>query len=339
MKKIFFAVSILFAASSVHAQGTSIGKYSGEFMAIGVGGRPLAMGGAYVALANDVLSGYYNPAGLSRLDYPQGALMHDERFAGLVNYNYVSVAIPYKTDMSFGVSLIRLGVDGIPDTRNALIDLNGNLNFDPDEKLDYSKITEFNYADWAFYFSFAKKWRENFSYGANLKLIRRDIGDFGAWGIGFDIGAWYSPFENFYLGANVQDITTTLLAWDTGTNQLISPTLKIGTAYQFNFLSGRFTPAFDFDVRFENRRTASMFNAGPVSFDLHSGLEYNFKDLISIRAGYNDLKQFTFGTGIILPKLNIDYSFVKFDREGELGNTHRISIMLSLDEAKYRRSN
>ena len=40
-------------------------------MAIGVGSRPLGMGGAFVGIADDVTAGYYNPAGLANLNYPQ----------------------------------------------------------------------------------------------------------------------------------------------------------------------------------------------------------------------------------------------------------------------------
>ncbi len=337
MKNIVFSLVSFFFVSILFSQGVSVGKYSGEFLAIGVGGRPLGMGSAFVSIANDVTAGYWNPAGLSRLDYPQAMVMHDERFAGLVNYNYGAVAIPYKSDMTIGLSVIRLGVDGIPDTRQALIDLNGNLNLDDNELLDYSKITEFNYSDWAFLFSFARRYDEKLSYGANLKVIRRDIAEFGAWGIGFDIGAIYSPIENLSLGANLQDVTTTIVAWDNGTTQLISPMLKVGVAYQLNIFNGTLIPVFDTDIRFENRRFASMMNIGPISFDFHGGVEYTYDRLISVRLGYNDVKQFTFGAGIILPKLNIDYSFVKFDRTGELGNTHRISLMLTLEEPKYQR--
>ena len=56
-------------AASASAGDTYVAKYAGEFMAIGVGGRALGLGGAYVALANDVTSGYWNPAGLARITY------------------------------------------------------------------------------------------------------------------------------------------------------------------------------------------------------------------------------------------------------------------------------
>jgi hypothetical protein len=70
---------------------------------------------------------------------------------------------------------------------------------------------------------------------------------------------------------------------------------------------------------------------------MHAGIEYGFRDLFAIRAGYNDIKQLTFGAGIKLPKLNIDYSFAKFDGQDQLGNTHRISIIFTLDDQKFRR--
>lgn len=340
-KSSFLLITLLFISTTLQSQ-TVISKYAGEFMALGVGGRALGMGGAFVAVANDVTSGYYNPAGLANLNYPQLSLMHSEQFGNLVNYDYGAVAIPYSTDMSFGLSVMRLGVDGIPDTRNALYDANGDGIIDINgDRLDYSKITEFSNQDWAFYLTFAKRQSENFYWGVNAKIIRRDLGDIAsANGIGFDVGAYYMPMENLFLGANLQDATTTLVAWSTGRNELVSPTLKVGGAYKFvEILGGYIMPALDFDIRFENRRFASNFNIGPVSFDMHAGFEYNYKNIISVRAGYNDVKQFTIGAGVKLPKLNIDYSFARFSESeiNRLPDSHRISLMLTLEEPRFLR--
>lgn len=328
---------ILFSSANIFAQGSG-NKYSGEFLAIGVGGRPLGLGGAYVSMVNDVTAGYWNPGALVLVNYPQLSLMHDERFGNLVNYDYGSVAIPWGSNVSLGFSVIRLGVDDIGDTRNALIDLNNNGYFDQGDRIDYNKITYFNAADWAFFFTYSKKQTEKLSYGVNLKLIYRKIAEGNAYGIGFDIGAIYSPFRNFRVGANLQDITTTLLAWNTGKKELITPTAKVGGSYDITvFKTSRITPALDFDVRFENRKFASLAHLGPVSFDMHAGLEYGFKDLFAIRVGYNDVKQLTFGAGVKFPKLNIDYSFAKFNNADQLGNTHRISVMFTLEEEKFKR--
>lgn len=336
---------LLISFITTNAQ-TKISKYAGEFMAIGIGGRPLGMGGAFVAVANDITSGYYNPAGLANINYPQLSLMHSEQFGNLVNYDYAAVGIPFGTDMSFGLSVMRLAVDNIPDTRNALVDrLNGDrIIYDinlPGARLDPNLVTEFNNQDWAFYLTFAKRHSENFYWGANIKIVRRDIAEFGATGVGFDLGAYYTPMENLHLGANVQDVTTTLVAWDTGLNELISPTLKLGSAYVITgFLGGYIMPALDFDVRFENRQFASNFHLGPVSFDMHAGLEVNIENIVYIRGGYNDVKQFTVGAGVKLPKLNLDYSFARFNESelDRLPDSHRISLILTLEEPRFLRS-
>jgi len=316
-------------------------KYAGEFMAIGVGGRALAMGGASVAVVNDVTAGYWNPAALARIEYPQLILMHDEQFGSLANHDYGAIALPFGSNASLGLSVIRLGVDDIAETRYAGVDINGNPTNDINQfsRVDPNRVTYFNAADWAVYFTYAKRHADNFFFGANLKVIRRDIGDYGAWGVGFDIGAWYAPVQDLSLGINIQDITTTLLAWDTGRNELIRPTVKLGSAYALHALSGRFLPAVDVDVRFENRQSASMVHVGPVSADFHAGLEYQFKELFALRVGYSDVKQLTLGAGLHLPKINIDYSFVKFDARDQLGNTHRVSLIFTLESDRYKRSN
>jgi hypothetical protein len=319
--------------------GTDVAKYAGEFIAIGVGGRALGLGGAYAALANDVTAGYWNPAGLSHIAYPQIAIMHDEQFGSLINYDYGAVAFPFGYNASLGLSVIRLGVDDIPDTRNAAIDAAGNVTYDPTQlmRIDPSRVTYFNAADWAFYVTYSRMQSADFSYGANVKIVRRELGENSATGIGFDIGLWYAPFDHARLGLNLQDVTTTFIAWDTGTNELISPTMKVGTAYEIEAFGGRFFPAVDFDVRFEDRQYASTANLGPVSFDLHSGLEFQLKDVLALRVGYSDVKQITVGGGLNLPKVTVDYSFAKFDGVGELGNTHRISLIFTLEAEQFRR--
>jgi hypothetical protein len=339
---IVTACCFLWGLNQEAALGAARAKYAGEFIAIGVGGRALGLGGAYSALAHDVTAGYWNPAGLSAMMYPQITLMHDERFGGLVNYDYAAFALPAGTSSSLALSLIRLGVDDIPNTQNAGIDANGNPlppgQMQGLEGFDKSKITYFNAADWAFYLSYAKSASEQFSYGANIKFIRRELGTASATGVGFDLGAQYLVTERFLVGANAQDITTTLVAWNTGTNELITPTLKTGSAYLIDIFGGKLTPAFDIDFRFEGRKTASNAHLGNVSMDFHSGIEFDFRNLVAVRAGYSDIGSLNFGTGIHLPKFDIDYSFAKFDQTDQLDNTHRISLTFTLEAEQFRRS-
>jgi hypothetical protein len=341
MKRIaILSILLLATAGTAQAQNIGIGKYAGEWMATGIGSRALAMGGAYVAVANDVSGAYWNPASLMNTQYPELGLMHEQRFGGLLNFNYGGVAWPLSPRHTVALTVTRSGVDDIPDTRNALIDLNGNGQLDPGERLDYSKITSFSSADWAVYFSYATMFNPRMRAGVNLKLIQRSMGSNSAYGVGFDIGVLYDLTPQLRLGAAVQDVTTTLLAWDTGRNDLISPTLKIGGAYMWDILGGTVTPAMDFDIMFENRQYASTANLGPVSINPRLGIEYTYSKVVSVRAGMNDMKQLTFGAGFHLPKLYIDYAFGENPMAESLmkESSHRISLRLVLEEKRFARA-
>jgi len=72
-------------------------------------------------------------------------------------------------EATVGVSVMRLGVDGIPDTRNAWEDRNNNGLFDSGDYINPDKISYFNSADWAVYFTYAQRTSTSLMYGFNLK--------------------------------------------------------------------------------------------------------------------------------------------------------------------------
>lgn len=328
LSSVLVAITAL-SSTAFTGTGFKTAKYAGEFLNLGVGGRALGMGGAYIALARDVSATYWNPAGLVNIDYPQIMLMHSQQFAGVVKYDFGSFAVPFGAHRSLGLSLIRLGVDDIPETRLK----------NPNEKLSENNRPEivrtFSDAEYALFLTYAVRRSPNFSFGGNVKIIYKGLGNHSAWGLGFDIAALYNPFGNLNIGLNLQDVTSTVLAWDTGRRELIVPALKAGLAYPILLpgLGGFMSPALDLEMRFEGRDYAAQFGAGPVSFDTHFGWEYQ-RELLALRFG-SDVGQFTVGAGIGLPKLQIDYAFLS---HGDLGDTHRISARLVIEEAKYRRT-
>ena len=63
-----------------------------------------------------------------------------------------------------------------------------------------------------------------------------------------------------------------------------------------------------------------------------------FKNIVAVRAGYSEIGSLNFGAGIHLPKFDVDYSFSKFDAEDQIGNSHRISLMFTLQAEIFKRS-
>ncbi|MFB6248260.1 MAG: PorV/PorQ family protein [Salinibacter sp.] len=190
------------------ARGQRIAKYGADFLAGGVDARALGMGGAYVGLAGEVSAGYWNPAGLSHLTYPEISYMHVERFAGAVSFDYGAVAIPVNERSTVGVSAFRSGVNDIVNTLQA---------WNPDRGVPLgsyeNRITRFSAADWAVFVHYSRRVTDRLSVGVNFKGIRRSIGDFAsAWGYSMDVAAQYrhGPYR---LGVTVQDVSTMLQSW------------------------------------------------------------------------------------------------------------------------------
>jgi hypothetical protein len=328
-------------ATSVHAQ--SFRAYAGEFLGLGVGARSLAMGGSAVAISDDVTAGYWNPAGLTSINYPTFGAMHESRFDNTVQYNYGAVALPFGSASTIALSVLQIGIDNIKDTRNAWIDLNHDGRFNGEDYIDYTKVTSFGNHDWTVLLSYAKKYDSlnTFSYGASAKFIMRKLDqDNSATGLGVDIGVRYSPMERVELGAVARDITTTLLSYSSGVKELVAPSLDVSGAYYW-FVSAdgfhKIVPTAQLDMRFDNLGSVAPVHVGPISLNYHLGAEYQFGTLFAIRGGYNDMKQISVGAGISLPKLHLDYSFLSFSKQDQLGNTHRLSFSFSLETPKLKR--
>ncbi len=336
MRKSFLLLAILISGS---CGAMEIGKYAGEFMSIGVGGRALGMGGAFVAISGDVANGYWNPSGLAQLRYPELAAMHARQFGGVVNYDYVAFALPFRKTEGLGISMVRLAVDDIyytdvPRPSMALgsefTDEQGNGS--ANRTFITKTVTD---GEYAFYLSYGRKRSSRLSYGVNLKFVHKGVGDNSAWGMGFDISALWNPIGNLQAGVNVQDITTTLLAWDTGKRELISPTVKTGLAYPFYFsyFKTAVLLAADTDIRFENRKFASQAHLGAISADFHLGAEVLLRRVVALRVG-SDVGHFSAGAGLRLPRLDFDYAFLSHQ---DLDSTHRVSLRVRIEEPRFAR--
>ncbi|MFZ5552460.1 MAG: PorV/PorQ family protein [Bacteroidota bacterium] len=331
MKKLIIcSLTLVINASGLMAQAP---KYSNEFLAIGVGARSLSMSNSVIGSVNDVTSGYWNPAGLMGLGQDlQVGLMHAEYFAGIAKYDYGSVAKKIDSSSAFGISIIRFGVDDIPNTTE-LIDANGNI--------DYDRITTFSAADYAFIASYARKLGiEGLTVGGNFKIVHRKVGDFGkSWGFGLDVSAQYK-YKEWLFGAMARDITTTFNAWSydlseemintfaiTGneipenSTELTLPRLLLGAGRNFK-LGEKFTlmGEVDLDMTFDGKRNV-LIKSNFMSIDPHMGLEAGFKNIVFLRAGLGNIQKVTeidntqstifqpnIGVGLKIKRISLDYA-------------------------------
>ncbi len=312
---------IIFIAQSV--QALSFRKYAGEFLTLGAGSRALGMAGAFTAVANDVTAGYWNPAGLIGADGLQIQFMHSKQFLSSIQYNYLAASSPMDDQSTLGVSFLYLTVNNIKDSRDAWNEA--------EQKVDPSKVTLFNTGDYSFLFSYARRFDDRLSWGVNVKMMYRDYKVDQALGLGFDAGLRYRPLENLYLGLMINDLTSTLIAWNDHPKELIKPSARLGVTYKLLIPSVdlRIQPAVDIKFYGENRQYSSQVNVGWLSADFFSGVELAYNEIIALRVGLDDLNRFNTGIGVQIPRIRFDYSFTSY--QSELGDIHRISFHLQFD--------
>ncbi|HET8838466.1 MAG TPA: PorV/PorQ family protein [Flavobacteriaceae bacterium] len=340
------------------ASGQSVRKYSNEFLNIGVGANAFGMANAVVATTSDVNSGYWNPAGLTHLKDNQLGLMHASYFANIANYDYIGGAMPLDKKSVIGFSIIRFGVDDILNTTQ-LIDDQGNI--------DYSRISKFSTADYAFTLSYARRLPlDGFSYGVNAKVIRRIIGDFAhSWGFGFDLGVQFE-YKNWHFGAMARDITTSFNTWSLDkekyaqiqqavegqnqelpeTTEITLPKLQMGMARNF-MIHRNFNLKTELDLNMRFAETNDIISTSSLSISPAFGFELGYINMIYLRGGMGNFQNVTqldgsvnvgfqpgFGVGFKYRGIQVDYAFTDIGDQSVALYSNVFS--LSLDWSIFR---
>lgn len=302
LKKILF-VAIFLATTAIFAQTTR--KYSNEFLNIGVDAASFGMANAVVASTGDVNSGYWNPAGLLKLEDKQLSLMHASYFANIANYDYAAFAMPIDKESALAFSVIRFGVDDILNTTQ-LIDEQGNI--------DYNRISLFSTADYGFTLSYARHLPlDGLHLGVNAKVVRRIIGDFASsWGFGLDAALQFETKNDWRFGIMARDITTTFNAWSIDeekfgeiqgavegqnqdlpeTTEITIPKLQFGMGKDFN-LHSEFSLMAEVDFNFRFAQTNDIISSSFTSITPAVGAQLGYADIVFVRAGVGNFQNVT----------------------------------------------
>jgi hypothetical protein len=356
MKKIIGSLYLLVLALAAQAQNYS--KYTNEFMHLGVNARNMAMGNATIATVNDATAGYYNPAGLaSNYNARQMSIMHANYFSGLATYNYAGAGFRFNHENACGISFVRFGVQGIPNTLE-LIDNTGNVNYD--------KLRSFNDVSSGVLFSYGRQtYNESCKFGITGKIIRRKVGKFAsAWGFGADVGV-QKHVKTWHFGIVARDVTTTINTWNYNADALRTGftlanntipqrsieialpryTFAIGKEQQLrNLLS--MTVEINADLTTDGKRN-TVYNNGKYSIDPKMGVEFNYASRFYLRTGVANIQtdtdennqirrttQPSLGVGISLKNLTFDYALINV---GNVSQTYYSNIVsLKLDFGKIR---
>ncbi len=325
--KLLIMVSLIFAQNNVATT-------SAAFLEIGPGARSLGMGSAYVSVANDASSLYWNPAGIVNVSRPEVQSFYTPWLVE-TQYYYNTAVVPLGPYGNLGFSFTAITMD----------EMIVRTVQDP-EPSDYGQ--KFDAGNISMGIAYAKKLTDRFSFGFQTKFIQESIWQMNAQGFAVDIGTLFITKRDLRIGMSVSNFggklgmegNNTLVDIDVdeniyGNNDRIDGNL--GTAkwplpLMFRFgISREFTFASNMKCLFAV--DAIHPNNNPEYLNI--GLEYSAMDMVFLRVGKSHTfyelsfqeddqnigigpeQGLSFGAGVKYqiprgPMINIDYVFTDF---------------------------
>ncbi|MBI89674.1 MAG: hypothetical protein CMG60_06250 [Candidatus Marinimicrobia bacterium] len=281
MKQFF---TFLFLTASIFAQ------YDQLF----VGTRPLSMGGAFTAIADDANAITWNPAGLPGLRRTEFTSTYANLYNLGIIQSYLGFVRPFSDKIALGFDWSSVGHD--------------------DGELSYSE----NKLNFAIGYQPGKL----FSVGFTLKYLMRDMlldeSSYGkSSGLGYDAGLLIQPLKNLKLGLGLFDLGGTSVSYKDKTNEkVLGQAFKLGISYAP--LNGLTLAA---DVGDRLHLGAEYVIASRIS--LRGGVEQDI-------SGDEKILVPSAGLSIKLKTIVMEYGY---ESHPYLEPTHRITLSLQLSPA------
>lgn len=292
MKKITLVLVALLIASSAFAMGQA--GFDLAVLNAGVGARPLGMGSAFTAVADNADAPYWNPGGLGWIRGNEITTMQT-RLSSDTDYYYLSY-VQSVFGGTLGISWIQIGISNISQTSSEV-----------DVHNEVQNASVFNYSSNAYLIAYGKALNDRVSLGFTAKYLSSNMRGVMASGYSLTPGILLR-LAPITMGVKVDDLLSQQ-QWETGAVEVAPPKIRFGLTYKPQNIG---LLAIDF---------AQTVRQG-YSPEFSVGYEYAV-DGLSLRLGYAD--GLTAGAGFQVNHTRVDYAYVT-QRELSKDNVHRISL-------------
>jgi len=300
-KRVFIVLVLVLGVGREVIRADNYYGMANDYLQYGAGARSLAMGGAYVALADEASAPYWNPAGLKQINEHQFLCMYAPFFE--------------KTSLSFFSYVHPLGESGNLAISDVLLHSGGYEEVDAAGKVIGTDESIYKNA---LIISYANRIHKRISLGLSLKLIFERVMGYSGNGQGIDLGILYEPLDKLSLGLALQNVLQPRVTLRDAPN-IYKINLKAGLALKT--LSRRLILTADTNKLADEK---AYFCAGvEISPWEKSGLATSKR--ANLRLGVNHLGTFTCGLGLRIESLSFDYAFNLHD----IGNLHRFGLTFS----------
>ena len=307
------AVVAAFASVPARAAG-SAGATPFNFISLDADARPVALGGAYTALARDANALLYNPAGLGALKSHQLTLMHNQYFQGITQeygafaYNIGENDQNNESRFGPGDTALRRGWGVMINTLDF-----GGIQRTTLSNPDGTGFSKFGLRESVVAIGYGAQVAPGLSVGASLKGFYETVDNVSLSAPAADAGILYMPGGlPLSFGLAAQNLGPGARSTGAAGTEALPAIVRGGAAFFWG--DGGLLSLDVLDAR----------GGSPT---VHAGVEYAAFGRLALRAGYNGNNDagpgITAGLGVLLPGASINYAFVPF---GVLGDAHRISI-------------
>ncbi len=305
MKRFAVLSAIIILSVPAMLFGGSEGTSSADFLKIGAGARPSAMGEAFTGVADDSNATFWNPAGITAVEKISVTYMYLLWYQSQT-YHYFSYVMPLDAVTNFGISANALITPGFDSTGG----------FAPAEPASYDIAVTGTIARNLGNIYTKDFTIGNISLGANFRVIKRSLVGVDLGTMFFaDIGAIANITDDMKLGIVMQNIGSALGADP-------SPfTARIGLSYNFALTSDTALLLAGDIIK-----PVDLTNPDFQKWYFGLGAEAKLFGVGFIRGGYEigkDGQGLTAGGGLSWGWGSLDYAFLP---HLDLGNTHRISV-------------